>query len=125
MTSADFFNKQFVAIFIALILPKSTIAQNLDLDLSIFENIYNFSDGLARIKQNGKYGYIDKSGKIVILPQFDETSDFSDGMAVIKKNDKYGYIDKNGSIIIQPQFEYAAGFSESLAMIKQNGKIMI
>jgi hypothetical protein len=31
------------------------------------------------ISENGKYGYIDKTGKIVIKPQFDEPGIFSEG----------------------------------------------
>jgi hypothetical protein len=31
---------------------------------------------LAAVKIGGKWGYIDKTGKIVIKPQFDEAGDF-------------------------------------------------
>ena len=42
-----------------------------------------FSEGLACIKVNDKYGYIDKTGKFVIEPQFDFAQNFSDGLALI------------------------------------------
>ncbi|EOA6136260.1 WG repeat-containing protein, partial [Campylobacter coli] len=32
----------------------------------------NFSEGLAGVELNGKWGFIDKSGKIVIEPKFDD-----------------------------------------------------
>jgi hypothetical protein len=35
----------------------------------------NFSDGLARIKKNGKFGYIDRSAKFVIESQFADASE--------------------------------------------------
>ena len=31
-----------------------------------------------------KYGFIDKSGKMVIEPQFDDASDFSEGFVKVK-----------------------------------------
>ena len=32
-----------------------------------------------------KYGFIDKSGKVVIEPQFDGVSDFSEGLAKVRR----------------------------------------
>ena len=56
----------------------------------------------------GKYGYIDKAGKVVIAPQFDRAGSFSEEAAVveavIRTNGTYarksGYINKAGNIII-------------------------
>ena len=39
--------------------------------------------GLFPIVQDGKYGYIDRTGKAVIEPQFDRAEGFEDGMALI------------------------------------------
>jgi hypothetical protein len=50
--------------------------------------------------KNGKYGYIDKTGKIVIKPQFDKAYDFSEGLASISLNGKWGFIDNTGKIAI-------------------------
>ena len=32
-----------------------------------------------------KYGFIDKSGKVVIEPQFDYVGDFSEGLAKVQR----------------------------------------
>ncbi|HOF12828.1 MAG TPA: WG repeat-containing protein, partial [Spirochaetota bacterium] len=72
---------------------------------------------------NKKYGYIDKSGKIVINPQFEKAYDFSkEGLAAVKINQKWGYIDKSGKIVINPQFEDAYSFKEGLALVKLSDK---
>lgn len=56
-----------------------------------------FSEGLACVMGEGDYGYIDKSGKFVIKPQFQEAQEFSEGLAWVKTfGGKTGWIDKSG-----------------------------
>ena len=64
-----------------------------------------------------KYGFIDKSGKVVIELQFDIAGDFSEGFAKVEKDGKYGFIDKNGKVVIEPQFDEVRDFSEGLATV--------
>ncbi len=49
-----------------------------------FEEADSFSEGLARVKTGGKWGYIDKQGKLVIEPKLDEAERFSDGLALVR-----------------------------------------
>ncbi len=80
-----------------------------------------------------KYGFIDKSGKVVIEPQFDIESEwdkvyhsrsgaFSEGLALVKKDGKWGFIDKNGKMVIEPQFDEAGDFFEGFACVEKDGK---
>src|SRR6185503_11490627 len=39
---------------------------------------------LFPVKSDGKYGYMDKSGKLVIKPQFAGASRFSEGLAAVQ-----------------------------------------
>jgi hypothetical protein len=57
---------------------------------------------LFRVVQNGKYGFIDKTGKFVINPQFDEVSGFMEGLCSVRVGDKLGYIDKTGKDVWNP-----------------------
>ena len=66
-----------------------------------------------------KYGFIDKSGKVVIEPQFDWVGAFSEGLARVKKDGKYGFIDKSGKVVIEPQFDEVRAFSEGLAKVRR------
>ena len=43
-----------------------------------------FSEGLARIKVEGKWGYIGKTGKMVIEPVFKKAGDFRNGLPPVK-----------------------------------------
>lgn len=77
---------------------------------------------LFPVKIEQKYGYIDKTGKLVIEPQFTFASDFSEDLAKVCVKNKYGYINKKGEAIIYPQYENADNFSEGVAPVQLNGK---
>jgi len=57
---------------------------------------------LFPIEKDGKWGYIDNTGRIVIKPQFDEARDFSEGLARVTIDGKFGYIDKTGKYVWEP-----------------------
>lgn len=74
-----------------------------------FEELYDFYEDLARIKINDKYGFIGRSGKLVIPPVYSIVDNFSKGLAMVsfdKKN--YGFIDNKGKKVIP--FEYNSGY---------------
>ena len=79
---------------------------------------------LFSVLRDGKTGFIDRTGKIVIDPQFDSVGDFSEGLAEITVTtetypfSKHGYIDESGRLAINPQFDVAYPFSERLALVK-------
>jgi len=81
------------------------------------------SDRLFKISQNGKYGYIDKTGKIIIVPQFDGADDFFEGLAGIKSGSDLGYIDKTGAMVIKGKFTVIRGFSEGFALVKTDSTL--
>ncbi|MFN8671762.1 MAG: WG repeat-containing protein [Candidatus Sericytochromatia bacterium] len=65
-----------------------------------FEKVSYFTiENLCLVKFKNKYGYINKKGKFIIEPIFDEAYDFSNGIAIVKKDNDYHYIDKTGKII--------------------------
>ncbi|WP_348636644.1 WG repeat-containing protein, partial [Campylobacter lari] len=59
-----------------------------------YDDIYDFSEGLARVELNGKWGFIDKQGNLVIEAKYDDIYDFSEGLARVELNGKWGFIDK-------------------------------
>lgn len=76
-----------------------------------------FSEGFAGFKENGKYGFIDETGAVVIKPSFDSIGSFSEGFAEIEINKKTGFIDKTGKILIQPQYDNTWGFTNGFALV--------
>ncbi len=73
------------------------------------------------IKENGKYGYIDKTGEIIIPPKYDDAMPFSDGLARVMVNDhgysRWGFINSKGEFVIKPELFAAKDFKEGLAPI--------
>ena len=49
-----------------------------------------------------KKGYIDRSGKIVIQPDFDRAWSFVNGLAEVEVDGNRGYIDKQGAYVWGP-----------------------
>jgi hypothetical protein len=70
-------------------------------------------EGLFRIRKNGKIGFSDLDGKIVIEPQFDCAFPFENGRAKVSNNCK----------TIQ-EGEYSLWISEYWKYIDRNGKVI-
>lgn len=96
---------------------------------------------LKPVAINGKWGYTDEAGNMVIPAQFQEAHPFSEGLAAVafgtdpeakdiitgssgnmmwcisvERTDLiWGYIDETGKFIIAPRFNNADDFSEGLA----------
>ncbi len=82
------------------------------------------SEGFMTIssKKNGKYGYCNKQGHIIIKPSYDSVSEFSSGYAAVMISNKYGYIDHNEIFHVSPQYDYARDYCEGMAAVQYKGK---
>lgn len=76
-----------------------------------------FSEGRCAVKLDGKWGYINVEGELVVPADYDEAYAFSEGMAVVGKNDTFEYIELDGKRAILQLFSKAHGFSEGLAAV--------
>lgn len=72
--------------------------------------------------RNGKWGYKNQKGAVVIQPAFDEAFQFSDGFACVEKQDKLGFIDKEGNVVIDFIYDCANSFSDGLACVTKDDK---
>ncbi|UTO05091.1 WG repeat-containing protein [Moraxella sp. FZLJ2107] len=73
--------------------------------LANFTGYDGFNEGLLAVSDNvGQWGFVDKAGKQVILPQYQEVRSFSEGMAGVMKDGVWGFIDKNGNAVIDFQY---------------------
>jgi hypothetical protein len=88
-----------------------------------FQNARPFSDGMAAVKIDGMWGYIDRLGQWVIPPEYDfPIGDYSAGLAYVGKQ----FIDKNGTPVFEgAKFENARSFrpkgKNALAAVQISG----
>lgn len=76
----------------------------LDLTDSGFDSISSFKEGLAYFSADGLYGYMDKSGEIVIDPLYGDAGYFYDGLAKVMKDGLFGLIGKDGREVLSPKY---------------------
>jgi len=88
-------------------------------NMIIYSRLYygDFSEGKCSFERNGQWGYMDRSGREIVAPQYAYAGSFSEGMACVKINGLYGFIDANGNRIIPPVYAYAEKFSSGLAPV--------
>jgi len=74
------------------------------------------------INKEGKWGYIDASGKIIIEPRFDWARTFREGLAAVEVGGKWGFVDSGGKVVIPARFDEVQDFSEGLCAALRGGK---
>lgn len=89
----------------------------------VYEEANAFSESMAVVRKDGKYGYIDVSGRMAIPAKYNKAGNFSSGLAPVCLYGKYGYINKQGETVIPFRFNNASPFYEGLASVELNGKV--
>ncbi|MBO9199351.1 MULTISPECIES: WG repeat-containing protein [Niastella] len=81
-----------------------------------YESYGNFTEGLARVMTNDKWGFINLFGEEVIVPKFHYTDEFSNGRAIVRnEKDLHGAIDEQGKLVIDYQFPALTNFEKGYA----------
>jgi len=107
----------------------ASYSSNLDGQLKEHENkkkiwlsYAKFNNGLAPVIENGKWGFINTSGDVVVPLRYNYVQPFKEGLAKFIENDKHGFLDKNGNVAIEPTFESLLSFGNGLASFKEGEK---
>lgn len=100
-----------------------------------YESYGHFTEGLARVMINEKWGFINRFGEEVIPPQFHYTEEFADGRAIVRnEKELHGAIDEQGKLVIDYQFPVLANFEKGYAkfgdletwgLIDKTGEIVV
>lgn len=87
-----------------------------------YDFVNDLSNGVSLVKKSGKYGFVNKDGKVVVPLIYDESSTMSEGYAPVRSGNLWGYVDSVGNVTIEPKFEDALCFHDGLAAVKRNNK---
>lgn len=84
-----------------------------------------FSNGMAVVVENGKWGLIDNTGKLLVPCIYEEIEFgmqiFKGELTAAKKNGKWGFIDKTGKVIIPFEYDEIATVIDSNRCIEKMG----
>lgn len=64
-----------------------------------YDAAFDFSGGRARIKLDGRFGYLDRDGRLAIRNEFSSAADFKNGLAAVLTAQGPAYIDTSGKIV--------------------------
>lgn len=72
----------------------------------------------APVLKNGKWGFVDLDGNIVIEPQYENAGAFSGGLAPVQTGGGWGYITTDNQLVIAADFTEARSFYKGVAPVK-------
>ncbi|MDA3819622.1 MAG: WG repeat-containing protein [Candidatus Delongbacteria bacterium] len=91
-----------------------------------YDEAHDFMQGYALVNKGGKYGMINRSGKVIIpfiydfiFPHF--RCGLTPALMLIKGYKKYGYINRVGELKIPFYFDRAIPFENGFAQVAMNG----
>jgi hypothetical protein len=83
-----------------------------------FRTITPFSEGVAAVAAEDRWGFVDKAGAMVIEPAFDEARPFVNGFAAVKRDGQWGAIDHAGNLVVPVEFEELGPFGDGLSAVR-------
>ena len=88
-----------------------------------YEEVNNFSEGLASVRKDGKWGYINPKNEIVIPIEFTnkEVGFFKNGGAEYYTDRGAGLINLKGEIIAEPKYDSIEYVNGNIAIVSFNG----
>ena len=101
----------------------------------LYDIVGYFHKGIACVRQNDKWGYINKKIEEIIPCIYDEVNDFTfvdddypqyyfeDEMPHVSLNGKHGCYNRDGKLIIPCEFDMCWAFHDGLSAVRQNDKI--
>ena len=70
---------------------------------------------LFKIREDGKYGFINAEGQVMIEPQYFEVEDFYNDFSRVRFNNKLVPLDSLGRLLMKHIFNHVGHFEDGLA----------
>ena len=89
---------------------------------AIYDAVVDYTSKLFYIYQNGYFGFMDKSGNVLIEPKFSSIDEFGEDRILLSHANKYLIIDTSGNIIKELSCSSINSLKEDLAVISKDSK---
>ena len=101
-----------------------------------WDKILPYSEGLAAVMKDEKWGFVDRDGRVVVEPQYDSVTSFSEGLAGFELGRKEvrlsngvtrtrpgprGFLDQSGKVAVPAAWADASRFREGRAVVCTGG----
>lgn len=90
-----------------------------------FDNITDFSCGIAAVAVGDRWGWIDREGRFVVEPTYDFTDMACEERAVFAEGDLEGYVDPTGRVVIPAAFQRAGDFVGGVAPVRKGDRWLL
>lgn len=96
---------------------------------SSLKKIGKYNEGLCAVTKDGRLGFVDIFGNIVILLEYEEPRlqeeipVFSEGFACVRKGYYWGYIDKQNRTVIPFVFSYYSKIHDGMAFVHDGNRM--
>lgn len=83
----------------------------------------SFSEGLGKVKIDGKWGFVDTTGSLKILARYDEASHFHEGKALVLYNGRQYFINRSGELSYRFKGTLVHHYSQEMAVVKRSSGV--
>lgn len=96
--------------------PDYPFLADLQFDLTQIDNV------LFPFETNGKFGFMDAAGKVVIDPKYESVAPFKEGLALVSQKNKFGFINKKGELVIDCDYDSGLDFEKGRAIVEKSDR---
>ncbi len=104
-----------------LVVPAAATGAEITWLAGEYDQIDDFSHGLAVVRKDGKYGMINTAGQLVVPVEYSSIRPFFEGLAKVEKDGKVGYIDPSGTLVIPFKYDYGGDFTYGKVGVQNRG----
>lgn len=80
--------------------------------------VSEFKEGVALIKQEGKFGMVNKQGQEVCPPKFEQARLFHEGYAAVQLHGKWSFVNKQGKRLTAFDYDWVSNFEKGFARVR-------
>ena len=89
---------------------------------SRYNRVRPYSEGMAAVEKNGRWGFIDQQGREIVRPQYQDVLPYGESRAAVKKDGQWGFVDKRGKETVKPQYDNVWSYKDGRATAEKDGK---